>query len=224
MSKKTLLMSAFAALAVLTTAPAIAAPVTVDNWSFETLPVGGLNNAGCGTGCSYSTGIAIPNWATTGSQTGQFQPGSTGAYFNSVPDGLTVAYTNGGTISQLLSTTALANTTYQLLVDLGFRKDIADPGTISLQIGAQTIFATGVADPLSGDWVTYMALLTTTAADGGAGITINLASNAGQGDFDNVRLDATAATGVPEPLTPSLVGWGLAGVIGLRRRKAKPGA
>jgi hypothetical protein len=220
MLKKTLLTSAFAALAVMTAAPTVAAPITVDNWSFETLPAGGLNNAGCGTGCSYSMGLNIPGWSMTGSS-GQFQPGSTGAYFNSVLDGLTVGYTNGGSIFQMLSTTALASTTYQLFVDLGFRKDIADPATISLEIGSQTVLATGIADQLSGDWVTYMAVLTTTAADGGAAITIHLDSLGSQGDFDNVRL--SDATAVPEPVTLSLVGFGLAGTVFLRRRKAKAG-
>lgn len=196
---------------------AMATPIAVNNFSFETLPPSGLNNS-CGTGCAYSTGLAIPGWTTVGTA-GQFQPGAAGgAYFNSIPDGNTVAYTNGGTISQTVGATALANEVYQLLVDVGFRKDVPDPGTVKLQIGANTVLGVGVPAPLSGNWVTYTATYTTTAADAGAPITINLSSASAQGDFDNVRLSATA---VPEPLTLSIFGGGLVGVAALRRRAKK---
>jgi len=97
--------------------------IFVANPSFETMPGGGLPY-GCGTGCSYSVGT-IPDWVTSGSE-GQFQPGSSSgnfAYFNYVPDGVTVAYSNGGTISQTVGSTVVAGDTYTLTVDLGNRND-----------------------------------------------------------------------------------------------------
>ena len=219
MIKKLLLSATLVGFTVIAGEAANATPITVVNGSFETLPAGGLNNMGCGAGCAYSTGLGIPGWVTTGGAvTGQFQPGSSGAYFNSVPNGITVAYTNGGTISQTVSATALANQIYSLQVDLGFRKDVADPGTITLQIGSHSILATGVPAPLSGNFVTYSAFFTTTAADAGSAISISLASAAAQGDFDNVRLDASPVS-VPEPLTLSIFGAGVAGVAVVRRRR-----
>jgi len=87
---------------------ASAGPITVNNPSFETLPPGGLP-IGCGTGCSFSE-AAIPGW-TNGGFSGQFIPGTqVGNFFafNTIPDGITVAYSNGGTISQTVGATVQA--------------------------------------------------------------------------------------------------------------------
>ena len=87
------LLMAGLVLSALMSGGARASTIFVENASFETLPVGGLDQTGCAPGCSYSVGN-IPGWNVTGSS-GQFIPGATPAYFNSVPDGVTVAYTNG---------------------------------------------------------------------------------------------------------------------------------
>jgi hypothetical protein len=92
-------------LCTLFASAAFAGTITVDNPSFETLPAGGLP-AGCGTGCAFSV-APIPGWTNTGSS-GQFQPGTQDgnfAYFNSLSDGITNAYSNGGTISQTVGAT-----------------------------------------------------------------------------------------------------------------------
>src|SRR5580700_11744096 len=70
-------------------ASACANPIMVTNFSFETLPVGGLP-APCGVNCAYGEGN-IPGWMSTGTETGQFQPGppATMTYFNYIPDGVT---------------------------------------------------------------------------------------------------------------------------------------
>ena len=167
-------------------------PIPVANFSFETLPSGGLPiNTGAGP---FSLG-SIPGW-TNGGNSGQWHPGS---YFNYVPDGITVAYSNdpGGTISQGVGTVA-ANTMYTLQVDLGFRKDGLDSlGAVALIVGSTPIQATGVA-PTIGNWSTFTATYSSVAADIGKTLTIRLTATGLQSNFDNVRLNASSI------ITPSI--------------------
>jgi hypothetical protein len=165
----------------------------VANFSFETLPSGGLPmTAGCSLpGCAYSI-APIPGWTNSG-YSGQAQLGSN--YFNSIPDGITIAYSNnaGGTIMQSVGTVA-ANTTYTLRVDLGLRKDgFESLGTVALLVGSTPVYATGVT-PTLGNWSTFTAIYNAAAADLGKPLTIQLTATGMQSVFDNVRLDASPAT------------------------------
>ena len=194
-----------------------AGPIFVNNFSFETIPVGGLPFP-CGTNCSYSSDL-IPGWVITGT-TGQFRPGppATTTYFNSVPDGTTVAYTNGGTISQTVGSTVQLGFTYTLQVDEGVRNDLPDPGLIELLIGLNApIFATG-SPAAPGTWSTYSATYAATPADVGKSIGISLLSSGPQGDWDNVRLNAIGPNAVPEPASLALLALGLAAFAVSRRR------
>ena len=199
-----------------------AIPIFVNNFSFETIPGGGFP-FGCGTNCSYSI-APIPGWLVTGAgATGQFRPGppTNTTYFDFVPDGITVAYTNDGTISQIVGSTVQLGFTYTLMVDQGVRHDYAvDPGLIELVIGLNPpIFATGVpAAPFSGRWSTYTATYVGTAGDVGKTIGISLLSSGPQGDWDNVRLNAVGPNAVPEPASLALLGLGLAAFAVTRRR------
>ena len=96
-------------------------PIFVNNFSFETLPAGGLPE-GCGVGCTYSTG-AIPGWSGGTGLFGQFQPGT--PWFTTPPsDGsATMAWSQGPTISQTVLPTVQLGVTYTLMVDLGLRLD-----------------------------------------------------------------------------------------------------
>jgi hypothetical protein len=196
---------------------AVASPIFVSNFSFETFPSGGLP-LGCGTGCSYSID-SIPGWSNTG-DSGQFQPGppATTAFFTTLSDGPTVAYSNGPAISQTVAGGVVVGTTYTLMVDLGMRHDTPFTASADLLINGQHITATGTT-PLAGTFSTFTATYLGVAADSGQAITIELLSAGPQGDFDNVRLGAVSAAATPEPAGVTLLGLGLAGVLVFARRK-----
>jgi hypothetical protein len=206
-------------------APAFASPIAVSNYSFETLPVGGLPFTLCGPGCSYSAG-AIPGWNLTGAG-GQFQPGAVvgGNYFTSLSDGPTNAYddTEGGIISQTVLPTVVLGQAYLLQVDIGFRLDERFYGTADLLINGNRYDAVGVT-PDPGTFATFAANYTGLLADVGQTITIELRSTGPQANFDNVRLDAlaTEAPGTaPEPASFLLIGSAML-AIGARRRWMAP--
>ena len=198
-----------------------ASPITVSNFSFETLGAGGVPFA-CGTGCSFSTDGVIPGW-TVGGTAGLLQPGTPAntTLFNSVPDGSTVAYSNGGTISQTVAPLVQLGVIYTLQVDVLVRKDVGDPGTEALLINGNTILATGVL-PAPGGFSNFTATYTGLAADVGKSISIELVSNGVQGDWDNVRLASSLPSPVPEPASGVLMGLAavaLAGIV-MRRKRA----
>ena len=86
-----------------------------------------------------------------------------------MPDGITVAYAvSGGPISQTLSAIAQAGVTYTLQVDIGFRHDAAGLGSAILDVNGNMVVATGSGVQFSGNWATYTAMYTATAADASA--------------------------------------------------------
>ena len=206
---------------LLSVCPTHADPIFVNNPSFETRPEGGLPIK-CGTGCSLSPVTAgIPGWNVSG-LAGELQPGppATTTFFDSVPDGITVAYSNGGSISQTVADAVQLGFTYTLSVDQGVRNDgVPDSGMVALEIGGgATIPALG-APAAPGNWSTYTAIYIGAAADVGQSITIVLGST-GAGDWDNVRLDAVVPQVVPEPGSLALLGIAFA-TLGLTRRRNK---
>jgi len=207
-------LAIFAAAAI-AVAPGFASPIAVTNFSFETLPGGGLPS-GCGPGCSFSA-TAAPGWVTTGGS-GQFQPGVLpGPYFTSLSDGPTNGYSNGGGFSQTVLPTVQLGMLYVLNVDIGFRLDTAFAGTARLLINGTPYDAVGLT-PVQGTFGTFTATYTGLAADVGQAITIELNSNGTQGNFDNVLLDGTApaVVGAPEPATFLLL---VPALLMLRRRR-----
>jgi hypothetical protein len=191
----------------------------VNNASFESLPSLGLPTTCAGAGCEYSNaqfpGQDIPGWTVSGSLAiGQFQPGpssGTTTYFDSVPDGLTVAYAFNGTISQTVAPVVQLGVTYTLLVDVGQRKDCCGVGTPYLVIGTNPIAATGV-NPTPGSFSTFTATYTGLAGDVGKSIGIELSATGPQADFDNVVLSDST---VDEPDSTTLAGFGLVATLAL---------
>jgi hypothetical protein len=183
-------------LGVLSMSVIRAGVIPVNNPSFEVLPAGGLTIPG-NLGGSYSES-PIPGWVTgpefIGAQTGQAQLGGPSgivpnSYINTLPDGPTIAYSNGGTISQTVAATVQVGVTYTLQVDIGARLDTSlahFDGVADLLINGKQYLAAGVEN--FGGWATYTATYTGLTADAGQSITIELRSSGDQGDFDNVRL------------------------------------
>lgn len=128
-----------------------------------------------------------------------------------------MAYTNGGDISQTVGATATPGVTYTLQVALGLRNDgYSETGAATLIVDGHSVVATGVA-PTLGNWSTYTASYTATAADAGGAISIDLTGSGPQADFDNVSL----VSSVPEPASWTLMILGAAALGGaLRRRRA----
>lgn len=194
----------------LVAAKAWAAPIPVNNPSFEQLPTGGLPN-GCGAGCSYNEDF-IPGWINTpfaglGLASGQFRPGTnTGntTYFNSLSDGPTSAYTSDGCIEQTVGVTVQTGVTYTLVVDVGWRNDAGPTGVPRLRVN--NIYYDAVGTAVQGGWGAFTATYVGRAQDAGSAITICLNSVSFQGNFDNVRLsDSNSSSGVDtETPTPGL--------------------
>jgi hypothetical protein len=200
---------------VLVAAPCFGSPIFVNNFSFETLPIGGLPVTGCGAGCAFSFG-PIPGWTGPG---GQFQPGTPANtfYFNSLSDGITSAYANNGVLSQTVGATVVLGEVYTLLVDIGWRNDTGFTGTADLLINGVTYTATGTM-PTQGTFGVYSVSYTGLAADVGQAITIELNSAGPEGNFDNVRLDGTGGTStVPEPASFLLIAPGLLALGWIKR-------
>src|ERR1035437_13605 len=219
MLTSTIKRNAFRVLATLAfaAAPAFASPIYVDNYSFETPPIGGFPT-NCGTGCNYST-AAIPGWSGTAVSAGQWQTG--GLYISADPaGGPTSAFVNDHLISQTVGPTVSAGLVYTLLVDIGLRTDGGFGGTADLLINGHTYFATGTT-PNPGNWSQFTATYTGLAADVGKPITIELRGQGvdaqgvnHQGNFDNVQL-----SGVPEPASFLLIGSALLALKAFRRRR-----
>jgi hypothetical protein len=218
--------------AMLFLSSAFADVVPVANPSFETLPGGGLPMP-CGTNCQFDQGFVPPGWMFTPGTTnpgffGQLQPGppTNTTFFNSVPDGITVAWSDeaGSIIYQNVGTTTGAGVIYTLTVDIGARADTSNgnffDGTADLMLGTTVCMATTIPPipPSPGNWSTYTAQCTSTEA--GDPIVIQLNSSGPQGDFDNVHLtDSLNAATTPEPTSFLLMGSGLLAMGGILRRR-----
>ena len=151
----------------------------------------------------------------------------------SLPDGNQIAYSNSGSLTQVLTTDIAANTTYTLSVWVSERTNPANSFTPDIQLldgstpiitmttstpgGALPVKITDASTPYY-TWVDWIGTFTSGSVVDGAPLEISLSASVAQTDFDNVTLDATST--VPEPAMFALVGVGLLGLV-TRRRFAK---
>jgi hypothetical protein len=185
--------------------------IPVANNSFET--TSGFT-ASCGTGCAYNFG-PVPGWTTTGA-TGSFEPGG---FLSPVPDGSVVAFTNGGSLSQDLGVTLLADTTYTLSVFVGDRTDLPGTYTIALDAGTVAMCSSGGATSsiTPGGFADETCSFTTGSTVAPGDLTVWLIGESGQADFDDVSVTA------PEPAEIGMLAIGLfaiaiAGILSKRKQ------
>jgi hypothetical protein len=221
-------IAGFAAIAALV---ANSAGAAVLNPSFE-IGSGSLPNS-CGTGCSYSAAstvatyntTTIPDWAISPFtiQAGVLVPSSDSlyGYLLPVPNGVAVAYTTGGTISQTLSPTVVVGRTYALTAWI----TDANVENVSLYIGtggfgSEQIYATPTG-LTSGVWeevgLTYVGLASyegvSTAGEPITAILFN------QGGAGSQYFDAVNLAPLPASWTMMLIGLAGLGVFAYRGTK-----
>jgi RHS repeat-associated protein len=168
----------------------IAATTTaIQNASFETYNT--LNQSS--SSGLWNTG-PIPNWTLSGTG-GSFQPSA--AIYTSLPAGPTVAYNDGGTISQTLTGIGLQpNTTYTLSVYIGHRLDgYITNYTLSLQAGSTVLQSiSGSNSTITAGMFANIVLTYTTGSTVAPGdLTVVLTSTGSQIDFDGVQLTGAVA-------------------------------
>lgn len=199
------------------TTPTWADVVPIKNASFESM---NALNLSAPTRGSWNIG-PITGWTLSG-EGGSWQPDTVaGRSYSSVPDGMTVAYSNGGTIYQDLSTSLLSNTTYTLSVDVGHRLDGLETNySLAIYAGGNLLIKS--ADTSNGAIPIGTFADETVTFTSGANVTpgqklrIVLTSTGQQTDFDNVQLTASA---IPEPASLSLLAAGCGLMLFVFRRR-----
>ena len=182
-----------------------ASMITVINPGFESdiLGPGGSTNNAFAAGWTCTTQIAFG--------CGAFHA-TAAQYPGGVPDGVNVAYSNGGTIAQTLAATLALNMTYTLTVDVGQYQGFTSY-LIELLAGSTVVASDNTTlHPSAGTFLLSTVVYNSGAVNALAGqaLTIRLTGNSGgQPNFDSVALNAV--TTVPEPSagTFGLIGLGL---------------
>lgn len=159
---------------------------TVTNPSFETAPVP--------TGTWNIGPAAFHGWTLTGGTGGLWQPLGT---LLPASDGPTVAWLNGGSLSQDLGVAPRLNTIYTLTISVGHRSDgYATTYQIALTDAGASFCATGGDSSTipAGTWTTVTLTCPIGASQPIGNLGILISATGSQLDFDNVRLTSAPAT------------------------------
>ena len=200
-----------------------AASITVLNPSFES-PTAPLQP---GQTMAYYSINDITNWVigiVSNKLAGVSDPGKSNPgniYYNGVPvpDGVQVAYSNGPTISQLLSAVLQPNTQYTLGAYVGQRLAIGFQGyDIQLWAGNTLLASNNSPTPVAGTFVPVTVNYTSGSSGPiGQPLEIRLLSSGVQANFDKITLNASP---IPEPSAIlGLLGFGLLGLVSTLQQK-----
>jgi|SRR5579872_6831119 len=206
------ILAVFSVVLLISATPIAAGPITIQNPSFES------------PSCSAASCVPA-NWTVTGGFGGEFAPGV--GPWDSIPDGVQVGWSNGGTLTQILGATVAPNTDYTLSLWVSQRWSAGSfEPEINLLAGNSSVLTMNLVTPGGGvptknvdgtyQWVQW-TLSWVSPGSGptiGQSLGISLGSDGIQTDFDAVSLSASQA---PELAAMLLVGLGLLGVFALRR-------
>jgi hypothetical protein len=166
--------------------------VPIVNPSFEQGFVAAGNAVGAGGAYSLQSPTGWTRLPTS-SNSGLWQPDTSTCGYKTVPDGSTVWWSNGATITQDLKQPALPLTIYTVTVYVGHRNCFpTSTYTISLLAGSTVLCSwtgTNAAIPL-GSFAAEVNACTTVAPSGD--LTVSLSSGGEEVDFDDVSISYVA--------------------------------
>jgi hypothetical protein len=164
--------------------------IPVVNPSFEQ----GFAASGNGAGGPWSYQTPTGWTKSGGGNSGLWQPDTSGCGYKSIPDGTTVVWNDGVTISQDLQQPALASQIYLVTVWVGHRNcEPPNSYTITLLAGT-TPLCTWVGSNSTipvGTFAAQINTCQTTATPPSGDLTISLSSNGVEVEFDDVSISAT---------------------------------
>ena len=217
MQNRLVLLALVVAVLLLLTGTAWADNIPINNASFENYSPNPFTHV-CGPGCGYDSG-SIPGWDVT--LGGSFQPGS---FYNYIPDGSVVGFTNGGSISQTLTGTSVsANSSYTLTVFVGNRTNTQN-GVFTIYLDSILNGITSTLCSVSGNAATFAAgtwqaesCTYQSGANAPAGnFFLDFVGGNGQLNVDDVTLTGPPVN-APEPSSILLLGLGSLLVIGMAK-------
>ena len=195
-----------------------AGPVSIVNASFEADPT------------SFFTSLTPTGWNFLSGGGGVFRPasannGGNGNFMDitqfpsGAPDGIQVAFVQGGSIlSQVTSTAAVVGRSYTLDVWAGTQNNFgsSSPFSVGLYDGGTAIASfSGI-----GPYGSYQEVVITGVGRGLGNLEVRLTA-VRQTLFDSARLTDNGVVPVPEPSTLALGFLGAAGTLGVVRRRRK---